>query len=80
MTAVHASTRIVPRTFRQHRLSKLTPEQVADMRRRWVPKGRGCCKSRNVGPSITDLAKEHRVTYYAAWSAIHRATHVQVRA
>lgn len=74
------NTSLVPRDFRPHHLSKLTPVQVADMRTRWVPKGRGCCKSKKQGPSITELAKEHGVTYYAAWSAIHRGSHIRVRA
>lgn len=70
----------VSRAYCNHHLAKLSPEQVADMRRRWVPKPRGACRSRKTGPSITELALEHGVTYYAAWSAIHRGTHVQVRA
>lgn len=80
MSTTATEIALVPRNFKPHGNSKLTVEQVADMRCRWVPKPRGACRSRKAGPSITELAGEFGVTYYAAWSAIHRGSHVQVRA
>lgn len=47
----------------------LTPDQVAAIKREWVPKGRG---KRGSGPSIQQLADKHGVSYGAAWRAVYR--------
>lgn len=58
-------------------VAKLNADKVRAMRAAWTPKGRG--RRKHVGPSIKQIAAQHGVSYYAAWSVLHGYTwgHVQ---
>jgi hypothetical protein len=52
--------------------AKLDAKKVRAMRAAWIPKGPG--RKKIVGPSIKQLAAEHGVSYYAAWSVLNGYT------